>query len=113
MSRHHRGETRRWERFRLTILERDGWACTECGRFFGRDGRLEVHHIVGLDAGGARFAAENCRTVCRSCHFDIERRVRRPPVAGEEEWVAYLRSAPYASMVHNDGGMSDDSASKD
>ena len=52
---------RRWRKFRLEVLDRDGWRCVRCGKA----GALEVDHIVGLEVGGKAFDAGNCQTLCR------------------------------------------------
>ena len=53
------------ERFRRRIFERDGWRCVCCGCA----GRLECHHIVPLEKGGAPFDEGNAESLCRSCHI--------------------------------------------
>lgn len=50
-----------WRKFRLTILERDGHRCCNCGS----TERLEVDHIDRL---GAQLDPSNCRTLCHQCH---------------------------------------------
>ena len=50
---------------RKLCVDRDGWRCTVCGRA----GRLEVHHVVPLYAGGAVYDLVNLATICRSCHI--------------------------------------------
>ena len=47
------------------VLERDGWRCVECGRA----GRLEVDHVVPLEAGGEPWALENLQALCAGCHI--------------------------------------------
>lgn len=68
--------TARWKRVRLAVIDRDGRRCTECGGA----GRLEVHHVRPIQAGGAPFDLDNLRTVCRRCHFGAEP-ARTPRVA--------------------------------
>lgn len=53
-----------WPWIRRMVLERDGFACQECGV---RDAELHVHHLTPIDAGGTH-AHENLSTLCRRCH---------------------------------------------
>ena len=57
--------SRRWAQVRLIILDRAGWRCESCGRA----APLEVHHRVPLADGGAPYAQQNLRAVCRPCHY--------------------------------------------
>lgn len=56
----------RWQRKRLEILERDGWACTICG---DKEKTLHVHHMHYL-YGAAPWEYENgyLSTLCEDCH---------------------------------------------
>ena len=66
MSRHHRALSgAHWERTRQRALERAGRRCERCGR----PGRLEVHHKTALEDGGAPYAPDNLRVLCRDCHL--------------------------------------------
>ena len=44
-----RGNSAAWRQLRLSVLERDGWQCAECGRY-GQ--RLECDHILPVEKGG-------------------------------------------------------------
>lgn len=81
MSRYHVGVvgTRRWQRARREVFERDGWRCMDCGR----SGRLECDHVVPLSRGGDPWAMSNLATRCRSCHIAKTRGERPPPVVPE------------------------------
>jgi len=58
--------TKRWKMLRQIILERDGWACVDCGT---RKGRLEIDHIEPVRTTPERaFDPANCATRCSSCH---------------------------------------------
>ena len=87
----HKGERpsrRQWGKIRLTVLDRDAWTCTACGKA----GRLEVDHLVPLEDGGALYDLGNLQTLCRSCHFDKtsgERRGREPDPE-VAKWRLYL-----------------------
>lgn len=59
-------EEAHWQEVRSTVLERDGYACCECGRVPVRS-ELDVHHILPRSLGGADSVA-NCKTLCDSCH---------------------------------------------
>lgn len=54
---------------RAEILERDGFACSQCGRGPDRVNRiwLEVDHIVPINRGGSNDPA-NLRALCNLCH---------------------------------------------
>ena len=73
----------RWQRFRLTILDRDNWECVRCKR---KAARLEVDHINGHDAG--IYDPANCQTLCRSCHLDRSRKIENPQVAAWRTFMA-------------------------
>lgn len=65
--RHSRHITRgpRWRALRMAVLERDGWACVDCGA----RGRLECDHVqpVRLRPDLA-FDPDNLAARCPSCH---------------------------------------------
>lgn len=59
---------RKYKEWRLTILERDNFTCTECG-IQGKSARLEIDHIKPFrDFPELRFESMNVRTLCRECH---------------------------------------------
>ena len=58
----------RWQKQRLRILERDGWACQLC---FNTESTLHIHHLyyeVGFEPW--EYPAEALVTLCESCHTD-------------------------------------------
>lgn len=65
---------------RLAVLERDGYACRDCGLKYARvvtkTGRtkvnLELHHIIEFENGG-EHTLDNLVTVCRKCHKERDR----------------------------------------
>ena len=75
---------RRWKKFRLTILDRDGHRCRKCGKA----GILEVDHIRGHSAGV--FEASNCQTLCRGCHILKTAAENAKPNPEREAWVIFL-----------------------
>ncbi|MEO0344475.1 MAG: HNH endonuclease [Pseudomonadota bacterium] len=95
MSKTHRyswsvTKTRRWKHFRVTILERDGYTCVQCGS----RRRLEVDHILPVRTHPELgFEASNCQTLCASCHT---RKTRvecgaQPLSKAREEWAKLMR----------------------
>ena len=91
MSIHHaRIPSRIWQRFRYSILDRDGWRCVRCGR----SGRLEVDHIRPLEKGGSALDPANCQTLCRTpCHIEKTRRDRGKPLSGERvKWREFIET---------------------
>lgn len=57
--------TPRWQALRWQILERDGFACVECGK----RGRLEVDHIKPVrDNPELSFEPSNLQCLCPACH---------------------------------------------
>lgn len=58
--------TKRWQVLRQQILERDGWACVDCGQ---TRGRLEIDHIQPVRSRpDLAFDPANCATRCSPCH---------------------------------------------
>ena len=56
----------RWQKKRLEIFERDGWACRECHH---TDRTLCVHHLKYLpDTEPWDYPDHLLRTLCSSCH---------------------------------------------
>ena len=58
--------TKKYYDWRLTILERDGYSCNECGD----GGELHVHHIQSaLLKPELFYEPSNVDTLCRACHL--------------------------------------------
>ena len=76
-----------WRRFRLEVLDRDGWRCVLCGKAAGR---LEVDHIRGVDAGAFDFA--NCQTLCVRCHVSKSAEERGIPDHERKAWEQLIAS---------------------
>ena len=67
----------RWQKVRLRIFERDGFACRRCGR---GDEELHAHHLVyRRDREPWEYEQEEILTLCNSCH-EIEHR------DGDDAW---------------------------
>ena len=56
---------RQWARVRRAVFIRDGYRCRACGA----PGKLECHHVIPLEKGGAPLAESNLLTLCRGCHI--------------------------------------------
>ena len=57
----------RWQKKRLSVMERDGWKCTSCG--CGEGVTLNVHHTY-YERGRApwEFEDDSLITLCETCH---------------------------------------------
>lgn len=60
-----------WERVRQEVIRRDNYTCTNasCRKRYPppKHGRLDVHHIIRREKGGADLPY-NLRTLCKPCH---------------------------------------------
>ena len=87
-----RQQRRRWNALRLRILERDGYACVHCGA----RGRMEVDHIIPVDAGGAAWDPANLQTLERTCHL-AKTALERGTTPGQRtraRWDGVIRRLP-------------------
>ena len=55
----------RWQRLRLQVFERDGWACRSC---HAKDRQLQVHHTRYLAYFPWDTPIEHLVTLCDACH---------------------------------------------
>lgn len=61
-----------WQRRRLQIFERDGFACTQCG---DTENELQVHHKIyfpGVEAW--EYHDSDLITLCKRCHTKENKR---------------------------------------
>lgn len=89
----------RWQRCRLSIFERDGWSCRNCGSGLAGGRELHVHHVRYTAAEPWEEPAENLRTLCVDCH-EAEHLLRLDPVWDLDQIharVRLLRSAYQAA----------------
>jgi len=57
--------TMRWKAMRMQTLERDGWACVQCGE----RRRLEVDHVQPVKTHPElSFSLGNLQSLCGKCH---------------------------------------------
>lgn len=78
-------KTARWQRFRQTILERDGRRCTTCGTVR----QLQVHHKERrADSPDRIFDPSNCTTLCKWCHDGLHEKELPPE---RLEWRRYIK----------------------
>ena len=90
-SRHHERLNRhRWEAVRLQVLKRDEYRCSHCGKH----GRMEVHHVLPLDEGGAAYALANLESWCRGCHVQWHLERSYPMAAAWRRAVKEMMGAP-------------------
>lgn len=59
----------RWQKKRLTILERDNWCCQHC---FDSDITLHIHHLSYTGKNPWDSPEDQLLTVCKHCHAVIE-----------------------------------------
>ena len=82
MSRNHRALNKRmWAHTRFLAFTRDKFRCVRCSR----SGRLEGHHKVSLNDGGAAHEPDNVETLCRNCH------ILQSISPMRREWARYLK----------------------
>jgi hypothetical protein len=55
----------KWQRVRLSVMERDGFACRDCG---DDKSQLHVHHCFYEKGDPWETGAEFLLTLCESCH---------------------------------------------
>jgi len=53
----------KWQKLRITVLDRDGWVCAICNR-----PAHTVDHIIPRVKGGDMWALDNLQSLCKSCN---------------------------------------------
>lgn len=78
----------RWQRRRLEIMQRDGWACAKCST---TTATLNVHHKAYLPGALPwQYPGANLVTLCEDCHHgEHVDDLPAPFEASAEEWAAY------------------------
>jgi hypothetical protein len=60
----------KYKKWRASVLERDGYACTKCGAFYPTE--LHAHHIIKWSVSVEnRYKVGNGLTLCRDCHMKL------------------------------------------
>lgn len=58
-----------WTFFRKRVFERDNYTCQKCSI---RGANLHADHIKPwAEYPEERFSLDNCRTLCRKCHYEV------------------------------------------
>lgn len=83
----------KWQRRRLEIMSRDGFACTCC---HADDKTLNVHHKrYRPGAAPWEYSDDELVTLCEDCH---ESEHELPPVIDDGAWRKRIRDARFARM---------------
>jgi 5-methylcytosine-specific restriction endonuclease McrA len=53
----------KWQKLRITVLDRDGWTCASCNR-----PAHTVDHIIPRVKGGDMWALDNLQSLCKPCN---------------------------------------------
>lgn len=80
----------RWKATRLKVLDRDEWACVQCGR----QDRLEVDHIQPVrDRPDLAYVMDNLQALCGPCHARKTRiEVGHKPLSSQrQQWRDLVR----------------------
>ena len=101
----------RWQRKRLEVLERDGWACRQCK---DTTTTLNVHHVY-YERGRKPWEYENEALVslCEPCHerltgqlADLHKLIGCLASEGVEHMIGFLRAGVYHGDRQATGGIS-------
>jgi hypothetical protein len=90
----------RWQKMRLRIMERDGFACRHCG-----DTRttLNVHHkYYCWGAAPWEYEEHLLLTLCERCHVALEERVREMSVEMATGRESSTSLVDFAQLLHWD-----------
>lgn len=95
----------RWQRKRLEIFERDGFACTECG---AKDKQLSVHHFYYCKGRAPwEYPLWALATRCSDCHDRDSQTVRNDDggfeLAEWEQAIEWLSDGNPANFTARNG----------
>jgi len=75
--------------FRKLVFEGDKYTCRLCGR---EGGHLHVDHVKPWSENtGLRFDLDNCRTLCRGCHYEVT--FGKPMALESNKWGLHRRKS--------------------
>lgn len=79
-----------WQKKRLEVLDRDGWACTCCQ---SETENLQVHHVI-YEKGKKpwEYADHNLITLCESCHKAQHGLEKNDPLSLIQEQILNLQA---------------------
>jgi hypothetical protein len=93
--------TGKWKKLRITILDRDGWQCVQCGK----PGDT-VDHIIPRVKGGDMWASDNLQVLCKSCNSSKGGRFfshkATPPVFSVSSPPKTVRTVPDSPFIKPD-----------
>lgn len=93
--------TGKWKKLRITILDRDGWQCVQCGK----PGNT-VDHIIPRVKGGDMWASDNLQVLCKSCNSSKGGRFfsskATPPVFPDPHLPETVRTVPDSPFIKPD-----------
>ena len=93
--------TGKWKKLRITILDRDGWQCVQCGK----PGDT-VDHIIPRVKGGDMWASDNLQVLCKSCNSSKGGRFfshkATPPVFPDTHLPGTVRTVPDSPFIKPD-----------
>ena len=70
-------KTARWQKLRLSVLQRDRYTCQSCGRIEGETSRLVCDHIEPHGGDEEKFWNGPFQTLCKPCHDGIKQAIDR------------------------------------
>jgi hypothetical protein len=83
----------RWQKKRLEILQRDGWACVVCNR---TDKNLQVHHNWYVKGASPwEYSSSQLCTLCQACHekaTEIQDNLK--------EYLSKMKPSQQAALLH-------------
>lgn len=60
----------RWQKIRLSVLNRDNFTCRMCG---DKTTTLQIHHIKYVGKFAWETPTDYLITLCKDCHKEVER----------------------------------------
>ncbi len=87
----------RYRTWRKAVLDRDGWACQDCGH---KGSSLHAHHLKPWGPYPAlRYEVSNGVTLCSKCHHDRHRGQPRPITSGPRTLAEKHRESPTSEAL--------------